>query len=200
MKKITLSVLIICSGLLLTSCGGKKVEVLKPVACFTSDKSAASNNEPINFDPSCSQNATSWEWDFGDGTKTTQEKPVNSWTLAGTYTVKLKVYNSDKSLSAETSKDYVIDDDTMNQKPYACFKILTTPVIGFYNIGDDISISANCGDYGASWEWSFGDGGTATGQNVTHRWNSATGNSITLVVWNGNHTKSDTRTQSINLH
>lgn len=37
---------------------------------------------------------TSWLWDFGDGTTSTQQHPQHTYTSSGTYTVKLKVCNS----------------------------------------------------------------------------------------------------------
>ncbi len=36
------------------------------------------------------QTPSSYDWDFGDGQKSTQASPANLYTKAGTYTVKVK--------------------------------------------------------------------------------------------------------------
>ncbi len=42
-----------------------------------------------------SRNApTSWRWDFGDGTRSTQQHPTHTYAAAGSYTVRLRVCNS----------------------------------------------------------------------------------------------------------
>lgn len=46
----------------------------------------------IHFTDS-SVGAVSWEWDFGDGTSSTEQHPVHNYTAAGTYTVTLTVTN-----------------------------------------------------------------------------------------------------------
>ncbi|MBU0765537.1 MAG: PKD domain-containing protein [Bacteroidetes bacterium] len=38
--------------------------------------------------------ATSWEWDFGDGTTSTEQNPLHAYTASGTYTVTLNVSNT----------------------------------------------------------------------------------------------------------
>jgi len=38
--------------------------------------------------------ATAWSWDFGDGTTSTAQNPVHSYTLPGTYSVSLRAANS----------------------------------------------------------------------------------------------------------
>jgi PKD repeat protein len=44
-----------------------------------------------------STNATSWAWDFGDGTTSTEQDPIHTYTTGGTFTVKLTASNSDSS-------------------------------------------------------------------------------------------------------
>lgn len=38
--------------------------------------------------------ADRWEWDFGDGTTSTQQNPVHAYTDTGTFSVRLSVYNN----------------------------------------------------------------------------------------------------------
>lgn len=41
-----------------------------------------------------STNATSWSWDFGDGTTSTVQDPIHTYNYAGTYTIKLVASNN----------------------------------------------------------------------------------------------------------
>ncbi|MCX6734848.1 MAG: PKD domain-containing protein [Candidatus Peregrinibacteria bacterium] len=69
-------------------------------ACFLSvfEKGPAPLN--TSFDPSCSTGtATSYSWDFGDGTTSTQVKPSHSFTKAGTYKVVLELSDAQNTIS-----------------------------------------------------------------------------------------------------
>ncbi len=69
-----------------------------PTACFSVDKgSVAKVNEEVQFDGSCSSNATSYMWDFGDGASTTGTSVKHKYGTAATYVVTLTVKNKKKS-------------------------------------------------------------------------------------------------------
>ncbi|MCX7696624.1 MAG: lectin like domain-containing protein [Bacteroidales bacterium] len=48
----------------------------------------------IQFYDQSTNNPTNWLWDFGDGTFSTQQHPLHYYQINGTYTVKLKSWNS----------------------------------------------------------------------------------------------------------
>lgn len=56
-------------------------------------------NEPVQFS-NYSTDATSYEWDFGDGTSTTEVSPVHTYNNAGIYTVTLTAINKNKKSQA----------------------------------------------------------------------------------------------------
>ncbi|NOT52638.1 MAG: PKD domain-containing protein [Chitinophagaceae bacterium] len=62
----------------------------KPVAKFSVSGYENPIPAPVTF-INISQNATGFEWSFGDGTTSTQSNPTHSYTLRGTYQVRLKV-------------------------------------------------------------------------------------------------------------
>ncbi|KKH45874.1 hypothetical protein EO93_05485 [Methanosarcina sp. 1.H.A.2.2] len=69
----------------------KEVDIL-PVANFKAN--TTSGNAPLSvLFTDLSQDATSRTWDFGDGVTSTERNPTHSYSLAGTYTVNLKVSN-----------------------------------------------------------------------------------------------------------
>lgn len=63
-----------------------------PIADFDVSKSVAEINEPISFTNS-SEEAESFEWEFGDGVTSTSENPTHSYSTSGTYTVTLTSYS-----------------------------------------------------------------------------------------------------------
>ena len=68
-----------------------------PTANFTTTSTSISYNTPLQF-VNTSQNAGSYVWDFGDGTTSTSQYPVHSYTSSGTKTVTLiatNCYSSD---------------------------------------------------------------------------------------------------------
>jgi PKD repeat protein/Tol biopolymer transport system component len=57
-----------------------------------------------------SSNATSWLWDFGDGSTSTDQNPWHTYTAAGVYTVMLIAYNAQCGNDTLTMTDYIIVD------------------------------------------------------------------------------------------
>lgn len=103
-----------------------------------------------------SVNATSYEWDFGDGSTSTDESPTHEYEEADTYTVKLVAKNE-----AGLSADYSFDVD------------IQAPVTAeFTHLEDDVNYQkydfTDASTGAVSWMWDFGDGYTATLQNPSH--------------------------------
>ncbi|KXX70829.1 PKD domain-containing protein [Flammeovirga sp. SJP92] len=63
-----------------------------PVASFTVDITEGKVNETITF-TDASTDATSWSWDFGDGSSSDVQNPTHTYASAGIYTVALTVSN-----------------------------------------------------------------------------------------------------------
>jgi len=74
-----------------------------PAACFTVPTEIIAGIS-ADFNSSCSENAVSFAWDFGDGGTSTQANPSHIYSAAGNYTVTLIVTNSD-SESDQDSKN-----------------------------------------------------------------------------------------------
>ena len=136
-----------------------------------------------------STNATSYSWDFGDGTTSAELNPMHTYSTAGSYTVTLTAKNEDGV--STTSKTIKIE---------ASAPIIPMPVSSFTITGGKVaptsitftSTSTNADTYA----WSFGDGGTSTLANPSHTYSAAGVYNISLTVTNakGSHTSSQSLT------
>jgi len=72
----------------------QEINVLaQPVASFSSNVTSGSVPLSVQFNDS-SQNAIGWNWDFGDGTNSTDQNPMHIYSAAGNYTVNLTASNT----------------------------------------------------------------------------------------------------------
>ena len=65
-----------------------------PDASFSYSPNPATVGQSVQFTNLSSNNATSWEWEFGDGKKSTVKDPAYTYSTAGSYTVGLTAYNN----------------------------------------------------------------------------------------------------------
>ncbi len=98
----------------------------------------------------------SWQWDFGDGNTSTLQNPVNTYTVAGNYTVTLVTTSSagcqDTARSAITIGG-IATDFTMPDS------VCTNAIAAFTNTSTPAPVSSF---------WTFGDAGTSTQINPSH--------------------------------
>ena len=67
---------------------------VQPVASFQPTTSNTCIGNSITFNDFSSNIPTTWAWNFGDGTNSSQQNPLHSYSTAGTFTVQLTVTNS----------------------------------------------------------------------------------------------------------
>src|SRR5690606_36184360 len=67
-----------------------------PVAKFTTNVSEGYAPLTVQFNDN-SENAISFNWEFGDGTTSTDKNPIHTYSTAGIYTVNLTVSNENGS-------------------------------------------------------------------------------------------------------
>ena len=76
-------------------------------ASFTANVTVGNAPLTVQFtDESTGDIATSWSWDFGDGSTSTEQSPVHTYVSAGNYTVKLTVSNTHGS-NVCTKSNYI---------------------------------------------------------------------------------------------
>jgi len=150
-----------------------------PTASFTYSPSSPTIRDTVSFydtsnDPDGS--ITSWYWDFGDGSTSTDRNPTHKYSDKGVYTVKLIVTDNDGDQGSTTRMIRIV-----NLAPTADFTYSPSEPIE----GQDIQFTDKSLDPEGklvSWSWDFGDGYKSTSQNPTHRYTKAGTYTVTLTV------------------
>jgi PKD repeat protein len=166
--------------------------VTLPVANFSVD--SVSGKVPLTVTYSdTSLNATSWFWDFGDGTSSTEENPVMTYAYAGNYTVKLTASNSDGS-------DTIIATDfiTVLEPAPLVANFTAEPRSGNAPLTVAFNDTSD-GDAITLWYWEFGDGTNSSIQNPVHTYSAAGNYSISFEIANSVGSNTITRVDYITV-
>ncbi len=141
-----------------------------PVMCLDDQVTFSGTGDDITF--------TDWEWDFGDGQTSIGKNQSHIYANPGVYTVTLNVC-TDTTIKQVTVNTLPESNFTMSPNDTSC-------------MGEQIDLNAIdiTGDI-ASWNWEFGDGNIATGQDVTHTY-ATTGNLNILSIYTNNNGCIDT--------
>ncbi|MFN8396627.1 MAG: PKD domain-containing protein [Bacteroidia bacterium] len=119
------------------------------------------NELTLQFNNLSSNAATSWHWNFGDGSSSTLHHPTHTFPAAGTYTVCL------------TATSWCGSDSVCQTVTVTCPAPLTAFSTSLNNLNASF-IDQSTGNP-TSWQWTFGDGDSSTLQHPTHAY-SAPGN------------------------
>lgn len=173
MRKVLVFLFIASASLIYNSCQ-KAAEKLAPKACFSFTPSTGIKaGDLVTFNSSCSENAATFNWDFGDGSTSTDASPTHTYTTAGDFTVKLEVKDA-AGLSNSTTQTITVAAST---NPIACFTYSPSTDI---KAGTAITFHGGCSVNAATFHWDFGDGTTSTDSMVSHTF--ATANTFTVVL------------------
>jgi PKD repeat protein len=145
------------------------VDIIPPKAEFSGAPTLGLSPLTVQFtDESAGGVPTTWLWDFGDGQTSTLPEPAHTYTIAGSYSVRLTVtnaYGSDQLLRV----NYI---DVGAGPPLSGPAPLTVDF-------RDLSIGNITG-----WEWNFGDGGGSALQHPTYVFTTPGEYDIALQVGN----------------
>jgi len=102
----TLIAIVAVITLVFQSCQ-KDEENNQPIeASFSANITAGAVSLPVNFTDQSINNPTSWQWDFGDGGKSTQQNPIHIYNNEGNYTVQL-IASNDFGSDTEIKNNYI---------------------------------------------------------------------------------------------
>ena len=173
-----------------------------PVANFSTDVTSGYAPLTVQVNDS-SENATVWNWDFGDGSNSTEQNPLHIYTESGNYTVNLTVSNENGTNSMASTIAVLPENETTNGPIHGpSINDTGLPVANFstdITSGDEpLTVQFNDSSENATlWNWDFGDGSNSTEQNTIHIYSVAGDYTVNLTVSNENGTDSTTSTITV---
>ena len=164
-------------GYVVVSCGA-------PTAAFTA--SVTSGNVPLSV-PFTNQttagcSGVSYHWEFGDGDGSDETNPTHVYLHPGTFTVTL-IATTQGGQNVAARQNYIT---------VACGGAVTADFEGS-PLGGRAPLTVQFHQTGTGYcpntllAWSFGDYGTGTGTDPSHRYQSAGTYSVWLGVWHGSN-------------
>ena len=149
-----------------------------PVASFTADKTEGYAPLTVKFTDTSTNRPTEWEWNFEDGSTSTEQNPEQIFSGEGTYTVTLVATNVDGSSDAKSMNIRV---NRVLTPPVASFSVDKTE--GYAPL--TVKFTDTSTNIPTGWKWNFGDDQTSTEQNPEHIFSSEGTYTVTLVATNG---------------
>ncbi|SFT84890.1 gliding motility-associated C-terminal domain-containing protein [Algoriphagus locisalis] len=153
----------------------EKVISFQPLSAdFTANTTFGCGPLTVDFED-LSQGATTWTWDFGDGTTSTEQNPSHTYQSSGRFTVTLSVNRGSRCTDTRTISNYI-----QVLGPEVEFTSDETEGCGPLTVSftDQTSASAPF----ISFAWDFGDGQTSNQQNPTHTYANAGIFTVSLTV------------------
>lgn len=184
LKTVTRILLLTTVALIFSNC--KKDEPKPaPVANF----SVTGDNNPAPsevFFTNSSTDGTSFFWEFGDGTSSTEKDTKHTYSVSGAFIVKLTAIGEGGTHSITKSITVT------NSAPVAAFTIS-----GDYNPPPCEVFFTNASLNATSFLWEFGDGAASTEKNTKHTYTSSGNYSVKLTAIGVGGTNTSIRTVSI---
>jgi len=161
-----------------------------PMANFTANATAGSTPFTVQFTDQ-SSDANGYQWQFGDGTTSTDQNPVHTYTQPGSYTVTLVVSSADYG-SVYTQKPGYI---TVTDPPTVGFSANATAGLSPLAVQFNESTTGSVQYF----YWQFGDGSTSYDQNPVHVYDKAGKYTVSLYAIGSNGTQVKTVENYINV-
>lgn len=149
-----------------------KTEGLTP---FTVNFNAAQSNDPDG-------EIKEYRWEFGDGASATGKRVSHTYTKGGTFTAKLVVIDDDiRTSTAE------VQITVSTGTPTAVINASSTSGMVPFTVAFDGSQSSDFDGEIILYKWDLGDGTTATGPEVIHKYTEGEDYTVTLTVKDDDH-------------
>lgn len=119
-----------------------------------------------------------WEWDFGDGNFSNQQKPSHIYTGLGNFNVSLRVTNNFGCVTNKTIPSYIrINSGVKAEFANSGFKSCNAPAtVSFEN--------KSTGTGSLSYQWNFGDGASSSLANPSHTYDAPGSYTVSLLATN----------------
>ncbi|MDQ1251304.1 MAG: hypothetical protein QG646_377 [Euryarchaeota archaeon] len=148
------------------------------LAAFSASPTSGSAPLNVSFTDKSTGSPTAWRWSFSDGTNSTDQNPVHTFSKPGIYFVTLTVSNAGGN-SWVTKYNYIIVPNDV-AVPVAAFSASPTSGSAPLNV---IFTDESTGSP-TSWKWYFGDGTGSTDKNPVHTFSKSGAYNVGLTVTN----------------
>jgi PKD repeat protein len=139
---------------------------------FTYSPKFPVEGQPVQFVASVSGNPSSWRWDFGDGTTSTDRNPSHAYLESGFHRVTLVATAGSATKTA--ARTLTVIPATSN----ATFMFSpSTP-----GPGESVQFTDTTSESPTSWQWNFGDGTTSSVKNPNHAFGQTGTYTVSLVA------------------
>ncbi|MDD1768156.1 MAG: PKD domain-containing protein [Methanomassiliicoccales archaeon] len=155
------------------------VENRPPVVSFSYSPDFPAVGEVVQFsDDSVDTDGliVSWEWDFGDGSTSSEADPSHAFASKGVYSVTLVVKDDDGAISTLTKRVPAGDEMPQAGFSYTPQEPTTLNEVQFIDSSNDPDGSIT------EWSWDFGDGSYSSKKNPSHRYSEDGFYEVRLVV------------------
>ena len=143
-------------------------------ASFSYNPATPVAGQAVQFTDNSTGSPTSWEWHFGDGSRSTAQNPSHTYTTADSRTVTLTAMKG-------TGFDNVSRTVTVARAGLtASFTYSPTSPAA----GQSVQFTDTSTGTPTAWQWNFNDGSTSTARNPIHTFESSGSYNVTLTVTN----------------
>ncbi len=105
----------------------------------------------------------SWEWDFGDGSTSTEQNPTHMYAQGGNYEPTLTV-----TTASGCAKTKTCPNPLQVEAPFVTFDVDEAACLGDISYFINNSIATDF----VTWEWNFGDGNTSSEWSPSHTYSA----------------------------
>ncbi len=159
-------------GLILSQCRKENEPEPTPLPAFSVQNNNCTAPCDVTF-TNVSKNATSYFWDFADGQSSSESNPKHTYTIAGSFTVKLTA----KGAGGSNDVTQVI---TIKAPPAAA--VAQFSIAGGGCTAPCSVTLTNQSQNATSYQWDFGDGQTSIEQNPQHTYTQGKAYTIKLTA------------------
>jgi len=157
-----------------------------PVSDFSANVTSGKKPLSVQFTDLSLNYPSGWSWSFGDGGKSSDQKPVHTYVSAGIYTVILTTGNG-YGENTSMKIDYIEVQPV--SPPVADFN--ATPFSGKPPLL--VQFADNSSGSPVSWLWNFGDGTNSSARNPSHTYLNPGTYTVSIEVSNDDGTDTKTR-------
>jgi gliding motility-associated-like protein len=156
--------------------GTDTVKIEKIQAGFASNSIQQCGSTTVQFTDTSTVyfGITGWDWNFGDGTSSSQKNPSKIFTVSGTYNVRLRITGT-SGCSSEVTIPLVVkvNNTPTSQISTGTLRCTDNPTLFTANVNSVDAIE--------TYNWNFGNGSTGSGSSVSYNYSGTGVYTVTLI-------------------